>query len=568
MKTIENYKFRMNTKRWLTLSFSSLMLIVTAISSFGQTNPNVEKAFYLIDVEQSKKGMALLEETVKANPLDAAVLYNLGIAQLRAGMKDKALATFEKGISLNEKEALNVAGKAHVLLLDKKPADAKLLFDKALSMTKSKNVDVLNAVAEGYLADSKYVPNAIEMLTKAKNVGPNVNTYILLGDAHLKAHNGGLAVTSYEDAASVKKTDAKPHYKIGGVYQSNRNYTAVEEAFNKAIALDPNYAPVYRELAEMYYRKKEGAKAAQNQEKYLSLIEDPSEKEKVKLPYMYFMAKDYAKANKMFEPFLAKPDVDATTLKFAAFSYSEAGDLEKSRLLVEQFMAKGKKEDLEASDYASYAKLLSKLKPDASLPKAAQDTKKRELDSLSLNAYVTSLELDPTQGEVLQTAADLQFKLNHFPEAISSYRKLLTMKRQPSTNLFALGRSYFYSLQFQKADSTFIKFQELQPTLSIGYLWEAKSKVQLDPESKTNQAKIAYEKVVEKASVDPVKNKADLIQAYNYLAPYYYYNGKQDWPLAKAAYQKLIDLNPENTEAYKAALSDIKKVESAPPPKP
>lgn len=567
MKKAENSKTYMKTRNWLSFSFLSLLMTAT-LASFGQTNPNVEKAFYLIDVEQPKKGMALLEETVKANPTDAAVLYSLGIAQLRAGKKSEALATFEKGIALNEKEQLNAVGKAHVLLLDKKPADAKLLFDKALSSTKSRNVDVLNAVAEAYLSDSKYVPDAIAILNKAKSVGPNAITYILLGDAHLAAHNGGLAVTSYEDAASVKKTDAKPYYKIGDVYQRNRNYTAVEEAFNKAIALDPNYAPVYREFAEMYYRKKEGAKAAQNQEKYLSLIEDPSEKERVKLPYMHFMAKDYAKANKMFEPFLAKPDVDATTLKFAAFSFSEAGDLERSRALVEQFMTKGKPEDLDASDYASYGKLLSKLKEskiDASLPKAEQDKKKRELDSLSLNAYTKSLEINPEQAEVLQTAADLQYKLNHFPEAIQSYKKLLAMKRQPSTNLFALGRSYFYSQQFQKADSTFIKFQELQPALSIGYLWEAQAKVQLDPEMKTDQAKIAFDKVVEKGSVDPVKNKADLIKAYNYLGPYYY-NAAHDIAKAKAAYQKLLELDPQNAAAYNAALADIRKFETAPKP--
>jgi tetratricopeptide (TPR) repeat protein len=562
MKTIENSKTVMNTR-----FFSFLALMLTAVASFGQTNPNVEKAFYLIDVLQPKKGMALLEETVKANPTDAAVLYSLGYAQLKAGQKDKALATFEKGIALNDKEALNIVGKAHILLLDKKPADAKLLFDKALSMTKSKNVDVLNAVADAYLSDSKYIPDAIGLLTKAKNVGPNVTTYILLGDAHLLAHNGGLAVSSYEDGASIKKTDPKPHYKVGDVYQHNRNFPAVEEAFNKAISIDPNYAPVYLEFANMYYLKKEGVKAVQNYEKYLSLIESPTDKDKVKLAYFLFMAKDYAKANTVFKQFAYAPDVDATTLKFYAFSLSEAGDLEESRAMVEQFMKKGKKEDLEASDYASYGKLLSKLKDAktvAALPKPEQDKKKRELDSLSLNAYATSLEMNPEQPEVLQTAADLQYKLNHFPEAIQSYKKLLSLKRQPSTNLFALGRSYFYSQQFQKADSTFIKFEELQPNLSIGYLWEAQAKVQLDPEMKTDQAKIAFEKVVEKASADPVKNKADLVKAYAYLAPYYY-NVKHDLALAKSIYQKWLDLTPDNAEV-KQNLDAIKKIESTPKP--
>src|SRR6478609_8142242 len=105
MKTIENSINPMNTRRWLSFSFLSVMILVTnAIASFGQTNPNVEKAFYLIDVEQPKKGMALLEQTVKDNPTDAALLYYLGIAQLKAGMKKEASDNFEKGIKLNPKE--------------------------------------------------------------------------------------------------------------------------------------------------------------------------------------------------------------------------------------------------------------------------------------------------------------------------------------------------------------------------------------------------------------------------------------------------------------------------------
>ena len=562
MKTTENSRTYMKNNHWLSFSMLSIILMTGVITSFGQTNPKVEKALYLIDVKQPKKGMALLEETVKENPLDAAVLYSLGYAQLKTGDKAKALATFEQGIKLNEKEALNYVGKAHVLLLDKKPADAKLLFDQALKMTKSKNVDVLNAVADAFLSDSKYLVDAISLLKKAKEVGPNVTTYILLGDAHLEEHQAGLAVTSYEDGASIKKTDPKPHFKVGVVYQHNRNFSAVEEAFNKTIAIDPNYAPAYIEFAEMYYLKKEYTKAVQNYEKYLALIETVDDKAKENLPFYLYMAKDFTKANAAFEPLLAKPDVSSRTLKYGAFSFSEAGELEKSRVIMEKFMQVAKPEDLDAEDYGRYGKLLSKLKPDASLPKAEQDKKKRELDSLSLNAYTKSLALNPDQRETLQTTAELQLRMNRYPEAIQSFKKLLEIKHLPSTNLFSLGRSYYYSQQFQKADSTFMKFQELQPALSIGYVWEAQSKEGLDPEQKLGLARPAYEKVIEKASVDPVKNKADLIKAYSYLGPYYY-NIKHDLALAKSIFQQWLALTPDNIQV-KAALDDIKKVESAP----
>src|SRR6478735_8003622 len=102
MKKAENFKTYMKTRSWLSFSFLLLLMTVSLVS-FGQINTQVEKAFYLIDVEQPKAGMTLLEETVKANPTDASALYYLGIAQLKAGKKAEALATFDKGAALNEK---------------------------------------------------------------------------------------------------------------------------------------------------------------------------------------------------------------------------------------------------------------------------------------------------------------------------------------------------------------------------------------------------------------------------------------------------------------------------------
>jgi tetratricopeptide (TPR) repeat protein len=568
MKTVENSKTYMKTRTWLSFSLLSLALL-TAISSFGQDNPDVEKALYLIDVERPKEGMALMQKTVAANPENAAMLYSLGYAQLKLGEKDKALATFDKGIQLDDKEALNYAGKGHLLLLNKKPEEAKVLLDKALSMSKSKKVNVLNAVAEAYMTDGKSLPNAIQLLNTAKKVGPNVTTYILLGDAHTTERQGGLAATAYEDGASIKKTDPKPYFKLGDLYSRNKNYTSVEEALNKSIAIDAKYAPAYKQLAYMYYRDvKDGAKAVQNYEKYLSLIESPDDKTKVVLAYFLFMAKDYAKANTMFKQFASAPDVSAETLKFYAFSLSEAGDLEQSRIVAEQFMSKAKPEDLTATDYASYGKLLTKLKDlksDASLPKAEQDKKKLLLDSLALNAYTKSLELNPEQADVLEKAAEINVRLKHPERAIPQRKKLLAMNQKPSTNLFFLGLAYYYSEKYAQADSTFLKLEELQPNAPDGYLWEGRSKSSIDSLMTAGLAKPAFDKVVEKSLADPVKYKSFLIEAYGYLGAYYV-NFKRDRATGKTYFTKILELDPNNAGAKKA-LDDIRQGDAMPAPK-
>src|SRR5918993_2769881 len=94
----------------------AVAFIAVSFLSFGQS-PEVRKAFRLIDIEQPSKGIAALEQLAGSSP-NSNHLYYLGLAQLRMGDKDKALATFEKGIAANDKDGLNYAGKGHVRIIE------------------------------------------------------------------------------------------------------------------------------------------------------------------------------------------------------------------------------------------------------------------------------------------------------------------------------------------------------------------------------------------------------------------------------------------------------------------
>ncbi len=88
MKTVEISKKETSVRHWVSL-LSFIMVMSGSFLSFSQNaNPSVEKALYMMDTEKKDKGLALLEETAKANPADAAVLYGLGYGQLKAGQKD------------------------------------------------------------------------------------------------------------------------------------------------------------------------------------------------------------------------------------------------------------------------------------------------------------------------------------------------------------------------------------------------------------------------------------------------------------------------------------------------
>ncbi|HMI77977.1 MAG TPA: hypothetical protein VK484_04250, partial [Ferruginibacter sp.] len=159
------------------------------------------------------------------------------------------------------------------------------------------------------------------------------------------------------------------------------------------------------------------------------------------------------------------------------------------------------------------------------------------------------------------------FKLKKYKEAIAAYDSLKVQKTKlASADLYTVGRAYYFdsqsdtldaarqTMQLQKADSSFQKLIESQPNMTVSYIWAARTKVSLDPESENGLAKPFYEKLIEKALPTPDKNKNDLIEAYSYLGYYHFIKGERS--VAKTNYEKVLALDPANERA-KVAIKEL-----------
>jgi tetratricopeptide (TPR) repeat protein len=515
----------------------ALAIVFAAVSSysFGQ-GPEVRQAFRLIDIEQPSKGIAALEKIANSSTNQ----YYLGLGYLRTGSKDKALAAFDKGISLNEKDALNYAGKGHVKLLEKNTTEAKANFDKALQMTKQKDANVLKAVAEGYLSDTKFVVDAINLLNKAKTInGADPEVHMLLGDAYLMQNNGGESVSSYERAATADKKYGKPNYKIAKVYERSKNTEMVKENLNKSITIDPEFAPTWKELAEVYYVEKQSDKAVEASDKYMAVTEKKDEAKYFRA-FILFMARRFDDANAIFKSVTNDPNAPAVAYKYAAYSQAEQfkedttkAAAQNTRNVFESYFKKVKPEDITALDYGYYGRTLLKLKQ----------------DSLAIQSFAKGIEIDSTQTEILQLLGDAQLKTKKFADAVQTFKKLMGLRKQPlSQDLWSIGRAYYYNDQFMEADTAFTKLSEKQPTVTHGYLWAAKSRAQIDSTGSQGIAVPMYQKYIELAAQSPEKNKKDLIAAYDYMGRYTL-NIKNNVNEAKTYFDKILQLDPSNETA-------------------
>jgi tetratricopeptide (TPR) repeat protein len=182
------------------------------------------KRFYYY--ERYKSARDVLEKTLASNPNNIDAMYWLGQVLIETKDTAGAKALYQRGLASNGSAPLLLVGMGQIELMEGKTNDAKQRFETAISLTKGKDVQVLNAIAranvEAKAGDATY---AIEKATQATQIkGFNdPDTYLLLGDAYRKNIEGGGAVTAYTKALALNPKLAAAKYKIGKVYLTQNN---------------------------------------------------------------------------------------------------------------------------------------------------------------------------------------------------------------------------------------------------------------------------------------------------------------------------------------------------------
>jgi tetratricopeptide (TPR) repeat protein len=524
----------------------AMAFCLSCVFAYAQVpgSAEIKSAQQLINQGKKKGAVEALQKAIPANPEAFNLYYYLGRAQLIAGDKAGAKASFDKGVSAAPKEPLNYVGQGRILLMDKKVAEAKVLFEKAIGMGK-KNTVTLNAIAEAYLIDKAYQKEALEMAQRSKGlVDTNPETYLLIGDANaMVMGQGGPAASAYERAYEIDPKCATAWYKLGELFMST-SIDQAEKNYKEAVKVDPTFAEAHRELGVLYYKKKDGVNAAKHHKAYLDLTDSPQADDRFQYAFFLFMAKDFDNANREFEELLKKPDVSSLTQKFAAQSQLKAGNLSESERIFTDYL-KNPQTKVDADDYKNLGDLRLK----------------QGKDSLAMMAYESSVGLDQTQNDLLQTLIKYYFEKKKYDQCERVCRLSIKTRKTPSPNdYFYLGRAQHYQKEYVNADSTWAKLNELQPKFVLGYLWAARTKNAQDGDFSDPKAKIdwlakpAYEKLIEVGLEDKEKNKKELIDAYKYLVGYNL--AKQDFPKGKELLGKILELDPGNADATQA-LRDI-----------
>ena len=140
-------------------------VLLTGHSLMAQSVQDGKKSIYY---ERYQSARDMLQKVVAANPNDPEAVYLLSQAEFGLYNPGAAKGVLQKGLEgANAANPLLLAGMGQAELAEGKLDDARQRFETALSLTKGKDIPVLNAIGKANLEKSGDAAYAIEKLKMA-----------------------------------------------------------------------------------------------------------------------------------------------------------------------------------------------------------------------------------------------------------------------------------------------------------------------------------------------------------------------------------------------------------------
>lgn len=599
-----------NLSRNLVLLLSgllSLTFINTTKAQDLQSAITLTKSEQYDEAEEAFKKLIQKEPNVSINYFYAGETILLGyfadtISNSLKVSTDQAKELYSKGISVDSLSPLNYIGLAKIAFFLKKDQEAEkyrakaknLLppYKKVTKIEKPKDYAfTLAKIAESYIRNGKVdTSKALPLMREAICIDPkNPEIFIINGDLLFLAKDASNSVKNYNIASNLDKNSPTANMKIGSIYMKARNLTNAIPYFEKAIALNDNYAPAYRELGQLYSMAGKYDKSKEYFKKYLELTKGniPA---KIRYVNSLFYAKEYdevvTNVNEIFSI-----DQKRTYLnRIAAYSCFEKDppEYEKALNYMNTLFKEMPEDRLILKDYTYYAKII--LKKNADYPKMIQEKGKIERDidryqglldkakpeskdkyktqldtlqskkvkidnqiaasdneiDLAFKAYDKAYQQSADDNELVNEIAVSLYNYKRFEESAKYFEKLIELGNTDVNDYMQVGKAYSQAKNYTKADSLFSLVIQKNPDYLQGYVWLANTYASMDPDNAQGIAKPKFEKVIEKARVDSVKNDTELFNAYRFMGSYYF--SQKNYAQAIDYYKLIVNLAPNNKD--------------------
>jgi predicted Zn-dependent protease len=560
-------KIKLTIMKMNKLKTLSVALLASAFSAQAQDLNQAKKA---IDAEQFESAKAILKSIIKDKPSEGAAYFTLGNIYLTQNVDDSAKVYFQNGLAASDDANLNYIGLGQLDLDKNDVAAAEAKFVLATKDMRRKDFEEYIYQGRAYMnAEKPDYKNAIAILNRAaiKNAG-DAQLQLALGDAYYGDGKQNEAYVAYRSAFQADNSLLRAKMQLGVLLKGAKSYDEALKSYEEVIALNPNYGPVYRELAETYYKiaRNKASQAPENYkkaigyyDKYMSLT-DYSINSRMRRADFLILIEDYvaleAEANKMIELDKVNPRI----YRYLGYAAYENGNVDLALKSLESFIATPTNKVI-AKDHLYLG--LTKIKKGTSADGLA-------IDSLAFNSGLKSLkiaiEMEPLAVQDLSDVAKKLFSQKLYKESAAIFE--FGASTTESTNFLDdnvyFGLANYYAninkaegekvdvIALQKADAAFDKILVASPTYLEAYLYKARNNRLLEKDDlmvKNYQDYISktMELGVEEMAKPAIKTK--IIECYNNIAASY---ANTDKLKAIEYFKKTLTLDPTNNYAMES----------------
>jgi len=231
-----------------------------AFATAQNLNDGIQALYY----GKYTKATQILEQLVQKDPRNDQAVYWLGqvyIDPKNSGVSDgvqKAATLYQQTAALGVNSPWILVGQGQIDYINHKNDAAEQKFEQASTGSyfkgKSKDADlakILTAIgrASAYgnkdVGDPAYAIPALQKALTLDKVAPEPDLYLGINFLKMGGDQGGNAYNAFNDAVQRNPKYAAAYYQMGLIWHAQDNIEAMNEWYEKGIAADPAYAPIY-----------------------------------------------------------------------------------------------------------------------------------------------------------------------------------------------------------------------------------------------------------------------------------------------------------------------------------
>ena len=484
---------------------------------------SVQDGINFVDSQKYAKAKQNFTDLINQNPKDASNFFYLGniyLTQFDPNFTE-AQDSFNKGLALDPKSYLNKIGLASVKL-GKGDRSAIAEIQQIVKDSKEKDAEVLFRAGEALTLFEKnnspdlaisYLNKAIE---KAQKNGVPAHYYYSLGDAYRLKKDPGNAMSAYDKAEVVAKNKASVYTRKGTLWIAAQQWQQAKQNIDKAIAVDPTYAPAYKALAGFNIKYQKNAEATQNLINYTKYAdEDPYTQ--LEIAKLYFTNEDYANAKTTLNAVFDKVN-DPIKYKLRAYILYGEGDYIGAKQNMDLFISQAEKSRIQPSDEGLQGLIA------AGMAKGEKDAaKKAQLDAIAQQkiaiakaAKDETLKWDEELAKIKGGINSASVEQGPTSPAIEALKKKIVENPSDTDSLYKLATEYQNVQNWNGAILTWGKMISALPEWAPAYYSQGYAYQQA---KNNDMAKASYEKFISLVKPAEIEaNKPSLGYAYFFVA--------------------------------------------------